>query len=157
MYQRSYAMGAEAKGKGVHVLLSPSIGPLGRQPAGGRNWEGFGSDPYLQGVGGYESVKGLQDAGTQACVKHWVANEQEHYRGDGGISNTISANVDDRTMHEVYMWPFAEAVKAGVASVMCAYNQVSTPPSTTKPVEAYTVLRSTALTPVKTASFSMVS
>ena len=117
-------MGEEAKGKGVHVLLGPSIGPLGRQPLGGRNWEGFGSDPYIQGVGGYETVKGIQDAGVQACAKHFIANEQEHYRGDGAISNTVSANVDDRTMHEVYGWPFSEAVRAGVASIMCSYNKV---------------------------------
>lgn len=56
MYQRALAMGQEAKGKGVHVLLAPAAGPLGRQPAGGRNWEGFGGDPYLQGVGAYQSV-----------------------------------------------------------------------------------------------------
>lgn len=57
MYARANAMGQEARGKGVHVLLAPSVGPLGRSPAGGRNWEGFGSDPYLQGVAAYNSVK----------------------------------------------------------------------------------------------------
>lgn len=49
-------MGDEARGKGIHVLLAPSLGPLGRVPHGGRNWEGFGSDPYLQGVGGSLTV-----------------------------------------------------------------------------------------------------
>lgn len=57
MYARANAMGEEFRGKGVHVLLGPSVGPLGRSPAGGRNWEGFGSDPYLQGVAAYQSVK----------------------------------------------------------------------------------------------------
>lgn len=57
MYARANAMGQEARGKGVHVLLAPSVGPLGRSPAGGRNWEGFGSDAYLQGVAAYQSVK----------------------------------------------------------------------------------------------------
>jgi len=56
MYQRGLAMGQEAKGKGVHVLLGPSVGPLGRVPHRGRNWEGFGSDPYLQGWGGRQTV-----------------------------------------------------------------------------------------------------
>jgi len=125
MYQRANAMGAEFRGKGVHVALGPSVGPLGRAPLGGRNWEGFGSDPYLQGVAAYESVRGIQDNGVQATIKHYVANEQEHFRGDNGVSNTISSNVDDRTMHEVYLWPFAEGVRAGVASVMCSYNMVS--------------------------------
>lgn len=124
MYERAKALGAEAKGKGVHLLLGPSINPLGRQPAGGRNWEGFGSDPYLQGVASYETVKGIQDMGVQACAKHFIANEQEHFRGDGWSPNVVSANVDDRTMHEVYAWPFSEAVRAGIASVMCSYNMV---------------------------------
>jgi beta-glucosidase len=50
-------MGEEAKAKGVHVLLGPAVGPLGRAPQGGRNWEGFGSDPYIQGVAAYHAVK----------------------------------------------------------------------------------------------------
>jgi beta-glucosidase len=50
-------MGEEAKAKGVHVLLGPAVGPLGRAPQGGRNWEGFGSDPYLQGVAAHHAVK----------------------------------------------------------------------------------------------------
>ncbi|RPB03455.1 hypothetical protein L873DRAFT_1826144 [Choiromyces venosus 120613-1] len=101
MYQRANAMGAEFRGKGIHVLLGPS------------------------GVGARESVKGIQDNGVQATIKHFIANEQGHYRGgDGFASNAISANVDDRTMHEVYLWPFAEGVRAGVASVMCSHNML---------------------------------
>ncbi|RPB08473.1 hypothetical protein P167DRAFT_608728 [Morchella conica CCBAS932] len=125
MYARANAMGEEFRGKGVHVLLGPSVGPLGRSPAGGRNWEGFGSDPYLQGVAAYQSVKGIQDAGVQATIKHFIANEQEHFRGDGQVTNTISSNVDDRTMHETYLWAFSEGVRAGVASVMCSYNMIN--------------------------------
>ncbi|KAI5854414.1 beta-glucosidase-related glycosidase [Tricharina praecox] len=125
MYARAAAMGAEAKAKGVHVLLGPSVGPIGRSPDGGRNWEGFGSDPYLQGVGAFESVRGIQGAGVQATVKHYIANEQEHFRGDGWAHNTVSSNIDDRTLHELYLWPFSEAVRAGVASVMCSYNMVN--------------------------------
>lgn len=124
IYERAHAMGEEAKAKGVHLLLGPAIGALGRQPAAGRNWEGFGSDPYLQGIAGAQTVHGIQDAGTQACAKHFIANEQEHYRGDGGVPESINPEVDDRTMHEVYLWPFSDTVKAGVASVMCSYNQV---------------------------------
>ncbi|KAF8425274.1 beta-glucosidase-related glycosidase [Tirmania nivea] len=122
---RALAMGQEAKGKGVHVLLGPSVGPLGRVPHGGRNWEGFGSDPYLQGWGGRQTVLGIQNAGVQATVKHYIANEQEHFRGDAFMSSTISSNVDDRTMHEASLWPFSEAVRAGIASVMCSYNMIN--------------------------------
>lgn len=127
MYQRGNAHGEEARLKGINVLLGPSVGPLGRMPAGGRNWEGFGPDPYLQGIAASQTVKGIQDQGVMATIKHFVANEQEHFRQTWawGIPHAISSNIDDRTMHEVYAWPFADAIKAGVASVMCSYNQVN--------------------------------
>lgn len=76
MYRRGNAMGAEAKGKGVNVLLGPVAGPLGRMPAAGRNWEGFSPDPVLTGVGMSETIKGIQDAGVIACAKHFIGNEQ---------------------------------------------------------------------------------
>lgn len=88
MYRRGYAMGLEAKGKGINVLLGPSAGPIGRMPAGGRNWEGFSPDPVLSGIGMAESVKGIQDAGVIACAKHFIGNEQgesgRHGRGIWG-------------------------------------------------------------------------
>lgn len=62
-------MGAEFKKKGVNILLGPVAGPLGRVVLGGRNWEGFGSDPYLSGVFVYESVIGIQDEGVMATTK----------------------------------------------------------------------------------------
>lgn len=65
MYQRGYAMGEEFKGKGVHVALGPMTN-MGRVAAGGRNWEGFGADPYLSGWATEMTVKGMQDAGVQA-------------------------------------------------------------------------------------------
>lgn len=127
MYERGKAHGLEARAKGIHAILGPSIGALGRAPAGGRNWEGFGPDPYLQGVAGAETIRGIQEQHVMATIKHFVANEQEHFRQswEWGTPNAISSNVDDRTMHEVYAWPFANAVKAGVVSVMCSYNQVN--------------------------------
>jgi beta-glucosidase len=127
MYQRGKAHGEEARLKGVNVLLGPAMGPLGRMPAGGRNWEGFGSDPVLQGIAAAQTIKGIQDAGVIATAKHYLLNEQEHFRQawEWALPNAISSNVDDRTLHEIYAWPFAESVKAGVGSVMCSYNQVS--------------------------------
>ncbi|TQV98072.1 beta-glucosidase 1 precursor [Cordyceps javanica] len=127
MYQRGQAHGKEAREKGINVLLGPSVGPLGRMPAGGRNWEGFGPDPYLQGIAAAETIRGIQGEGVMATIKHFVANEQEHFRQPWawGLPHAVSSNVDDRAMHELYAWPFANAVKAGVASVMCSYNMVN--------------------------------
>lgn len=108
----------------------PSAGPLGRHARGGRNWEGFGPDPYLAGVAMNETVSGIQAAGVQATSKHYIGNEQEtqrvpETREDGTVIEAISANIDDRTLHELYIWPFANAVHAGTASVMCGYNRVN--------------------------------
>ncbi|KAF7114984.1 hypothetical protein CNMCM5793_000754 [Aspergillus hiratsukae] len=119
LYARGAAMGAEAKGLGIHVQLGPVAGPLGKNPDGGRNWEGFSADPYLSGIGMSQTIKGMQDSGVQACAKHWLGNEQEHFR------DTISSNIPDRAAHELYVWPFMDAVKADVASVMCAYNKIN--------------------------------
>ncbi|KAL2354537.1 glycosyl hydrolase family 3 N terminal domain-containing protein [Cryomyces antarcticus] len=127
MYRRGRAHADEARMKGINVLLGPSMGPLGRMPAGGRNWEGFGADPVLQGVAAAQTIRGIQDAGVIATAKHYIGNEQEHFRQswEWGTPNAISSNIDDRTLHELYAWPFADSIRAGVASVMCSYNQVN--------------------------------
>lgn len=127
MYKRGEAHGQEAKGKGINIILGPSMGPIGRMPAGGRNWEGFGADPVLQAVAASQTIKGIQDAGVIATAKHYVLNEQEHFRKsfEWGLPQALSSNIDDRTLHELYIWPFAESIKAGVASVMCSYNLVN--------------------------------
>ncbi|ERT02749.1 hypothetical protein HMPREF1624_01051 [Sporothrix schenckii ATCC 58251] len=119
MHRRGVAMGAEFRGKGVDIALGPVAGPLGRVPAGGRNWEGFSPDPYLTGVGMFETVRGMQSQGVMATAKHYILNEQEHYR------NNVDVTIDDRTMHELYLWPFSDAVRAGVGSVMCSYNKIN--------------------------------
>ncbi|KAH8203047.1 hypothetical protein TruAng_002775 [Truncatella angustata] len=103
---------------------------MGRHARGGRNWEGFGPDPYLAGVFTNTSVIGIQSTGVQACSKHLVGNEQETQRtsttdDNGTVTDAISANIDDRTLHELYLWPFANAVKAGTSSVMCSYNRLN--------------------------------
>lgn len=130
---RGKAIALEHKNKGVHVVLGPAMGPLGRHGAGGRNWEGFGSDPYLQGVAAGLTVKAIQDEGLIATAKHFIGNEQEHFRqgyeyrawGFKNLTESISANIDDRTLHEIYLWPFAESVHEGVGAIMCSYNQVN--------------------------------
>ncbi|KAH0559369.1 hypothetical protein GP486_004112 [Trichoglossum hirsutum] len=79
------------------ICLGPVAGPLGRHPEGGRNWEGFSPDPVLTGIGMSETIKGMQDAGVIACAKHYIGNEQEHFR------MAYSSNIDDVTMHELYL------------------------------------------------------
>ncbi|KAK0826275.1 cytoskeletal protein binding [Friedmanniomyces endolithicus] len=103
-YQRGFGMGSEHKGKGVDTQLGPEVGPLGRQPPGGRSWEDFSPDPVFPGIA--------------------IINEQEHFRQGLG-SNAISSNLGDVTMHELYLWPFAGAVRAGTASIMCSYNKIN--------------------------------
>ncbi|KAI5455462.1 hypothetical protein NCC49_000272 [Naganishia albida] len=139
IYERSRAMGQEFYDLGVHVALAPVTGgPLGRAPRNGRNWEGWYADPYATGEASYWSVKGLQDAGVQATSKHYLAYEQETSRNLyinkslGGIPSLpstgqlpISSNLDDATTHETYLWSFAEAVRAGTAGIMSAYNIVN--------------------------------
>ncbi|KAL5519008.1 hypothetical protein ACEPAH_691 [Sanghuangporus vaninii] len=118
--QRGAAIGAEHKGKGVNVALGPMMNIM-RAPAAGRNWEGFGGDPYLSGEAAYETITGMQSSGVQACAKHFINNEQEHSR------ESVSSNVDDRYVvyatcqHEIYLHPFIRSVQAGVASFMCSY------------------------------------
>lgn len=73
---RGTFLGREAHDKGVDVLLGPASGPLGRFAKGGRNTEGFGSDPYLQGQALANTVKGIQGSGVIACAKHFIGNEQ---------------------------------------------------------------------------------
>ncbi|KAI4601181.1 hypothetical protein KJ359_012369 [Pestalotiopsis sp. 9143b] len=107
-----------------------SWGAMGRHARGGRDWEGFGPDPYLAGAMTNTSVLGIQSTGVQACTKHLVGNEQETQRTSTTDSNrtmteAISSNIDDRTLHELYLWPFANAVQAGTSSIMCSYNRLN--------------------------------
>ncbi|KAJ7054126.1 glycoside hydrolase family 3 protein [Mycena amicta] len=104
---RGAAMAEEFRGKGIHVLLGPAM-DLMRNPKAGRSWESFGPDPYLAGEGAYYTVTGIQSVGVQACAKHLATNNQEHWRYG------LSATVDDRTMHEMYFYPFLRAIEANV-------------------------------------------
>ena len=119
MRDRGRGLGSQSKALGINVILGPVGGPLGQFANGGRNWEGFGSDPYLCGVAMENTIGGIQEAGAQACAKHFILNEQEKNR------ETMNSVIDDRTLHELYLWPFAEAVRANVASIMCSYNKIS--------------------------------
>ncbi|CAM9016934.1 unnamed protein product [Wickerhamomyces anomalus] len=138
IYDRAVAIGSEFKGKGADAILGPVYGPMGVKAAGGRGWEGHGPDPYLEGVIAYLQTIGIQSQGVVSTAKHLIGNEQEHFRFakkdkhagkiDPGMFNTtssLSSEIDDRAMHEIYLWPFAEAVRGGVSSIMCSYNKLN--------------------------------
>ncbi|KAJ1308797.1 hypothetical protein OPQ81_004487 [Rhizoctonia solani] len=116
MRARGKAIGEEFRGKGIHIYLGPAIDIM-RSPKAGRAWESFGPDPYLNGEGAYETIMGVQSVGVTACAKHLIANNQEHYR------YTLTADIDDRTLHEVYWYPFLRAIDADPGAFMCAYNR----------------------------------
>jgi beta-glucosidase len=112
------ALGAEARDRGVHVVLAPTVN-LQRTPIGGRNFECYSEDPHLSARLGVAFITGLQSTGVSACVKHYVANDTEFDR------MTISSEPDERTLRELCLVPFEAAVtEAGAWSVMAAYNRV---------------------------------
>jgi beta-glucosidase len=112
-------LGQEARRKGVHVLLAPTVN-LHRSPLGGRHFECYSEDPQLTGAIGTGYVRGVQDQGVGTTVKHFVANDYETDRF------TASSNVDDRTLRELYLAPFETIVRdADAWGVMSAYNSVN--------------------------------
>lgn len=125
-YARGLHMGAEFKAKGASVALGPVAGPLGKIARGGRNWEGFSNDPYLSGALNYETIVSMQK-NVMTCIKHLLGNEQETSRMKPRFGNaqnaSVSSNIDDKTVHELYLWPFQDAVKAGAMSAMCSYQR----------------------------------
>ena len=113
------ALAAEVRSKRAHVLLGPTVN-LHRHPLAGRNFECYSEDPHLSARMAVAMVRGLQGAGVGACIKHFVANDQEFER------MTISSEVGERTLRELYLRPFEAAVhEAGVWSMMSAYNRLN--------------------------------
>ncbi|HEY3141583.1 MAG TPA: glycoside hydrolase family 3 protein [Acidimicrobiales bacterium] len=111
-------LGDEARARGVHVLLAPTVN-LHRHPLGGRNFECFSEDPHLTAELAVAYIEGVQSRGVGCAVKHFVANDQEHDRME------VSVEVDERTLREVYLAPFEAAVRrADVWAVMAAYNRL---------------------------------
>jgi len=110
-----------------------------RNPKAGRAWErlfvaqtlinhylllirvfcSFGPDPYLNGEGAYETIMGVQSTGVQACAKHFLANNQEHWRYG------LNANIDDRTIHEMYFYPFLRSIEVHLRQSFSSFpNQI---------------------------------
>ena len=112
------ALAEEARAKGAHVVLGPTVN-LQRTPLGGRHFECFSEDPMLSAELAVAYVEGLQGEGVAACVKHLVANDQEHDRFE------VSSEPDERTLREVSLLPFEHALRrAGAWSTMAAYNRL---------------------------------
>ena len=112
-------LASEAKLKDVDVLLGPTIN-IHRHPLGGRHFECFSEDPFLTGKIAIEYVKGVQSKNIAACLKHFVGNDTEFER------YTVSSNIDERTLREIYLLPFEMAIKeANAKVVMSAYNKLN--------------------------------
>jgi beta-glucosidase len=113
------ALADEAKAKGARVLLGPTVN-IQRSPLGGRNFECFSEDPYLTGRLAVAYITGLQRGGVGASIKHYVCNDEEFERF------SISAEVRERVLREIYLLPFQMAVhEARPWTIMAAYNLVN--------------------------------
>ncbi|HEV7680314.1 MAG TPA: glycoside hydrolase family 3 C-terminal domain-containing protein [Candidatus Dormibacteraeota bacterium] len=113
------ALAAEAKLKGVRVLLGPTV-CIPRVALAGRTFESFSEDPLLTSRLTVAYVRGVQEHGVACCIKHFACNDQEHER------MTISAQVDERTLREIHLPAFEAAVReAKVWAVMSAYNRIN--------------------------------
>ena len=110
--------GAQAREKGVHVQLAPTLN-LHRTPLGGRHFENYSEDPLLTARIGAAFVRGVQSAGVAATPKHFVGNDSETSR------MSYDARIGEEALDELYLRPFEEAVKAGAWAVMAAYNKVN--------------------------------
>jgi beta-glucosidase len=113
------AIGKEARSKGVHIMLAPGVN-IYRAPMCGRNFEYYGEDPYLASRMVVAYITGVQSQGVVATVKHYAANNEEYDR------HTVSSDVDERTLREIYLPTFRAAVEeAHVGAVMNSYNLVN--------------------------------
>jgi len=106
-------IGRDAKALGMDVILQPFVN-MDRDTSWARGFNTFGEDPLLTGQTGAAEITGIQSQGEMAMVKHYIA-----YDGSNNV------DVDQQTLQEIYLQPFADAVQAGVSSVMCSYNEIN--------------------------------
>lgn len=111
--------GEETRETGNTLLEAPDVN-IARIPQGGRDFESYGEDPFLDAQMAVANIKGIQSTGIMATVKHYIANNQEAQR------QSINEEVGERALHEIYMPAFKAAVQEGhSASVMCAYPKLN--------------------------------
>lgn len=128
-------LGRDSRARGVHILLGPGMNIL-RAPMCGRNFEYFTEDPYLNAETACAYVSGVQSQNVVATLKHFAANNQEWDR------NNVSSDIDERTLHEIYLPGFRAAIqKAGAGAVMDSYNPVNGVHATENAYLNNTVLR----------------
>ncbi|KAE8377613.1 glycoside hydrolase superfamily [Aspergillus bertholletiae] len=111
-------LGQETRRKHCQVLLAPTMN-LSRSPLGGRNFEGYGEDPYLIGAVSTAMIRGVQSQGVAACMKHFIANDTETRRFN------VDQTIDERTLREVYMKPFVMAREATPWTAMVSYPKIN--------------------------------
>lgn len=119
LHEAGNLLGEEARYRGVHVLLAPTI-CLQRSPLIGRGFEAFGEDPFLSGVLGASYINGVQERGVATSVKHYAAHDQSE--------NSIEDNVcmTQRTLREVHLLPFQLALRhSDPWTFMTSYNKIN--------------------------------
>ena len=117
-YAHGKAIGAEARYRNKDVLLGPGVN-IARTPLNGRNFEYMGEDPYLSSKLVVPYIKGVQENGVAACVKHYILNDQEQNK------HKISVELSNRALNEIHFPPFEAAVReANVQTIMSSYNLV---------------------------------
>jgi beta-glucosidase len=130
-----HALAREAKMKGARVLLAPTVN-IQRSPLGGRNFECFSEDPYLTARLAVAYIHGLQREGVGASLKHYVCNDEEFERF------TISSEVRERALREIYLQPFQTAVRESQPwTIMASYNLVNGVPVSENPYLLTEILR----------------
>lgn len=119
VYEMGAGIGCAARHQGVQIVLGPGAN-IYRSALCGRNFEYYGEDPYLASETAASYIRGVQDQGVVATIKHFALNQQEYDR------HGVSSNADERTINEIYFPSFRKAVeKAGVGAVMTSYNPVN--------------------------------
>lgn len=119
LFELGEILGSECRSQGVSVILGPAVN-IKRTPLCGRNFEYFSEDPLLAGELAAAYIQGVQSQKVGTSIKHFCANNQEERR------MTVSAEVDERTLREIYLTAFELAVKkAKPWTVMCSYNRIN--------------------------------
>lgn len=118
-YEEGHGIALDCKARGIQIILGPGVN-IYRSPLSGRSFEYMGEDPFLTSEMAVQYIKGVQENGVMATIKHFAANNQEWDR------NYVSSDIDERTLNEIYFPSFRKAVtEAKVGAVMDSYNLIN--------------------------------